>query len=169
MGETTEKKTADDETCEECKGLGIVQNPEETYGDDAWWYCECAAGDARRRQRRDEARATRRDARHRHVVARQPDNPWRKAILEVLDRALEDDLEVCVYTRGAQFLKQLVVELSPSIGIVRLAITCWSPDGTTSAGDDITKDEFGVNTARLLGSRVGQAVMKLAGYGDIDL
>lgn len=41
--------------------------------------------------------------------------------------------------------------------------TLWN----AGAGDDITKDDFGVKTAKLLGARVGQAVMKLAGYGDI--
>jgi len=40
--------------------------------------------------------------------------------------------------------------------------TLWN-DG---AGDDITKDAFGVDTAKLLGQRIGEAVMKLAGYGD---
>ncbi len=41
--------------------------------------------------------------------------------------------------------------------------TLWN-DG---AGDDIAKDAFGVDTAKLLGRRVGEAVMKFAGYGGI--
>ncbi len=41
--------------------------------------------------------------------------------------------------------------------------TLWNAGG----GDDITKDDFGVNTAKLLGARIGEAVMKLAGYGNI--
>jgi len=41
--------------------------------------------------------------------------------------------------------------------------TLWN----AGAGDDIAKDEFGVRTARLLGARVGHAVMKLDGYGDM--
>jgi len=41
--------------------------------------------------------------------------------------------------------------------------TLWN----VGAGDDITKDEFGVNTAKLLGARIGHAVMKVTGYDDI--
>ena len=42
--------------------------------------------------------------------------------------------------------------------------TLWNAGG----GDDITKDDFGVDTAKLLGRRVGEAVMKLTGYGNIE-
>ena len=41
--------------------------------------------------------------------------------------------------------------------------TLWN----LGAGDDITKDPFGVDTAKLLGRRVGEAVMARAGYAQI--
>ncbi len=41
--------------------------------------------------------------------------------------------------------------------------TLWN-----AGGGDVINDDFGVNTAKLLGIRIGEAVMKLAGYEDID-
>ena len=41
--------------------------------------------------------------------------------------------------------------------------TLWN----AGAGDNITTDAFGVDTAKLLGRRVAEAAMRLAGYGDV--